>query len=71
MNVPRSSIPLNILEILMLHHIPLRPKCSGLLRIYARGTLAPVNIMLIADGTNVFEKPLNIPHTVISMHINT
>ena len=53
----------------MLHHIPLRPRYSGLLSIYASGILAPVNIMLIADGIDVFENPLNIPHIVISIHM--
>ncbi|MPM78167.1 hypothetical protein SDC9_125178 [bioreactor metagenome] len=70
-NIVISNIPLNTLLIVTLHHTPFSPSISGLDKIYANGTLAPVKIMLIIDGIYVLPRPLNAPIVIISIHINS
>ena len=66
----RSTSPLNMLDIVILHQTPFSPRGVAE-RARAIGMRAPVRIALTMDGGTVRPRPENAPAVVISMHIKS
>ena len=64
------TIPLNILEIDIAHHIPLSPK-NVADKTITIGIRAAVSTVETHEGINVFPNPLSAPASVLSIHIKS
>lgn len=63
------AIPFRVLDIVILHQIPLRPKAVPVSN-RARGILAEVSTIPTTDGGMVLPNPENAPAVAISTHMN-
>ena len=63
------AIPFRVLDIVILHHIPFKPKAVPASN-SASGILAEVRIIPTTEGGIVLPKPENAPAVAISIHIN-